>query len=538
MGVIGVFSQRTALRAAVLTLVVFCLAVASGSARPFKVAVATDVLTMDPDALNAGSTLMVLRQIYEPLVGRDAEFKKVPALAVAWHQQSPRVWRFILRPGVHFQDGSPFDADDVVFSLLRAKSGFSDFKLYTSGITDVRKIDPLTVDVLTAEPDPILPDKLAEVFLMDSGWAEQHGVTQPPQSATLDKSAFTALHANGTGPYKLMSRELEGKTELERNPEWWGDNRSGVDRAEFVPISSDGPRVAALLAGDVDLVVDVPPQLISRVADNPATKIAERTENRTIFLGMDVKHDSLIHGDITGRNPFKDRRVRRALYLAIDPDAIRKGLMQGHSVPAALLWAPSVFGYSKEDDTRAAPDPQRAKQLLTEAGYPSGFGVTLDCTTGRYVNDIEICQAVASQLARIGVRVRVNALPFSGWVAKLRAFDTSFYLMGWAVPTFDALFTLQAIVHSRGHGADGSNNFGGYSNPDVDTLIDQVKSEADPAQRLLLIHKAAQLEQDDVGYIPLHHQTIIWGMRKGIDASPPPENQLELKWIRTGARFQ
>lgn len=528
---------KAAMRAFIVALALVCVASVPGSARPFRVAIATDALTLDPDALNAGSTSLILRQIYEPLVGRGPDYQKVPALAVEWHQQSPRRWRFVLRPGVHFQDGSPFDADDVVFSLTRAKNGLSDFRLYTAGLTEVRKIDPLTVDILTAEPDPLLPDKLSRVFVMDSGWAEQHGVVQP-QSPTLDKSSFTALHANGTGPYRLVSREPGGKTELERNPNWWGDNTSSVDRVDFLPITSDGPRGAALLAGDVDLVVDVPPQLIGRITADPASKIIERTENRTIFLGMDVKRDFLIHGDVKDRNPLKDRNVRRALDLAIDADAIKKGLMEGHSVPAGSLWAPSVFGYSKDDDRRPAPDPKRAKQLLTEAGYPSGFGVTLDCPSERYVNSVGICQAVASQLARIGVRVNVNVLPFAVWVSRLRGFDTSFYLIGWASPTFDALFTLQAIVHSRGKGADGSNNFGGYSNTAVDALIDKLKSESDPARRLLLIHQAAQLEQDDVGYIPLHHQTIIWGMRKGIDAVLPPENQLDVKWIKSAERFQ
>jgi peptide/nickel transport system substrate-binding protein len=230
--------------------------------------------------------------------------------------------------------------------------------------------------------------------------------------------------------------------------------------------------------------------------------------------------------------------VRRALYLAIDAEAIKTGLMQGHSAPAGLLWAPSVFGYTKEDDARPASDPQRAKQMLAAAGYPSGFGVTLDCPSDRYVNDVGICQAVAAQLARIGVRVGVNVLPFSQWVSRLRRLDTSFYLIGWAAPTFDALFTLQAIVHSRGDGADGSNNFGGYSNPAVDSIIDRLKSESDPKQRLQFIRAATRLEQEDVAYIPIHQQTIIWGLRKGIDAVVPPENQLELKWIRSAERFR
>jgi peptide/nickel transport system substrate-binding protein len=197
------------------------------------------------------------------------------------------------------------------------------------------------------------------------------------------------------------------------------------------------------------------------------------------------------------------------------------------------MWAPSVFGYDAEDDLLLPVDRDRARQLLAQAGYPSGFAITLDCPIDRYTADRRICEAAASQLARIGVRVTVNAMPFSLYVGKLRRFDTSFYLLGWAVPTFDALFTLQALLHTPGAGGDGSFNFGRYSNAAVDALIDRIKTVGDLPERRRLMRRAAQLIRDDVGYIPIHHQTIVWAMRANIDAVQPPENQLDVKWVTT-----
>jgi peptide/nickel transport system substrate-binding protein len=247
---------------------------------------------------------------------------------------------------------------------------------------------------------------------------------------------------------------------------------------------------------------------------------------------MDQARDELPSSDIRGRNPFKDRRVREAMSLAIDAQAIHSSLMQGHSAPTALLWAPSVFGYAAEDDVRPPVDAARARQLLQDAGYPAGFAVTLDCPRDRYVNDERICQAVGAQLARIGVRVTVNVMPFNLYVGKLQRAETSFYLLGWATPIYDTYVTLQALVRTRGQGADGTNNFGSYSNPALDALIDRIKFEADLTERYRLVREAGRMIRDDVAYIPLHHQTIMWAMRANIEAVLPPENQLDVKWVR------
>ena len=511
------------------------IAPAGASAISLRVALSTDAATMDPHGINSGSTTLVLRQIYEPLVGSGKHLEPVPALAVAWSNPEPTSWRFKLRPDVRFQDGSTFDADDVVFSLARSREGFSDFKLFTSTVTEVHKIDPLTVDIITAGPDPTLPSKLTHVFIMDREWSIRHDAQRVLDSSA--QGSYAATHTNGTGPYRLVSRDPGGRIAMERYGGWWGRNESGVDSVDFIPMTADSSRVAALLAGDVDVALDIPPELVDRVrrattpAGTPKFRVLEATDNRTIFLGMDLARDQLLYSDVKGRNPFKDRRVREALYRAIDPVAIQKGLLQGHSAPTALMWAPSVFGYSAADDVRPPANPARARELLAEAGFGAGFGVTLDCPTDRYVDDEQICQAIAAQLARIGVRVTVNALPFAVYVAKLRRFDTSFYLLGWATPTQDAYLTAQAIMRTPGDGADGVFNFGRYSNPAVDALIDRLKFEPDPAMRRQLIREIGRLHKADFGHIPLHDQTIIWAMRADIDAVLPPENQLDVKWV-------
>ncbi|HEX9465424.1 MAG TPA: ABC transporter substrate-binding protein [Alphaproteobacteria bacterium] len=487
---------------------------------------------MDPHALNAGSTLFVTRSIYEPLVGRGKLNEKVPALAVEWTQAEPSRWRFVLRRNVRFHDGAPFDADDVVFSINRAKAGASGFGQYVSTIARVEIVDSHTVDVLTTGPDPLLADSLTRVLIMDRDWATRAGAEEPAVAGNTAAKFYASEHANGTGPYRLVSYQGGSRVELETYPEWWSAREGNIDKVDYLTIGDAGPRIAALLAGDVDLVADVPPQSMEMLRKRQDIRIESGPENRTIFLGFDQHRDHLLHGSAAG-NPFKDRRVRQAIYQAIDAEAIRARLMEGQSLPTGFLWAPSVFGYDPNYDKRPAVDTAAARGLLKAAGYPNGFSVTLDCPAQRYVNSREICEAVGAMLARIGIKVAVNVMPFPIYISRITTFDTSFYLMGWAAPTFDALFTLQALVRSRADGtADGAWNWGRYSNPSLDALIDQIKGTTAGADRAKLMHRAHMLVRDDVAYVPIHDQMIVWAMRKNISAVLQPENQLDVKWVQ------
>lgn len=501
-------------------------------AASLRVGVATDAGTLDPHALNAGTTAAVTRQIYEALVGRDRDMAKIPGLATAWSLEEPTRWRFWLRTGVRFHDGAAFDADDVVFSIERILAPTSDLKLFASGIKEVRRVDDLIVDVITDGPDPILPDKLTRVLIMDAEWSRKHAV-QRPQDYRNREETYAVRNANGTGPYRLVLREPDTRVELERFDGWWGGSApGGIKDVVYLPIANDSTRVSALLAGDIDFVTEVPPQAQPALQRDPRVKLIEGSENRTIFLAMNQQAAELGDSDVKGRNPFKDVRVRRAVYHAIDIQAIHRQTMRGQSVPTGSMWAPSILGYALEDDVRLPLDRDLARRLLAEAGLASGFSVTLDCPNNRYVNDEHICVAVAAMLAQVNIKVRVNAQPFSAFIAKVQRRESSFYLLGWASATFDSLVTLQALLRSPGKGADGSANFSAYSNPAVDALIDAIKTETDPARRLAMIRRAHRLHHDGVGHVPLHHQMIAWALRANVDAVIQPENQLDLRWVR------
>ena len=519
--------------AALAALALSFAALAFGAqAANLKIGLGVDPVTLDPHALNAGSTTFVTRSLYEPLVGRGRNNEMVPALATAWAQIEPLRWRFHLRRDVQFHNGSPFDADDVVFSINRAKTGTSGFVSYVSTVQRVEKIDSHTVDIVTTDPDPLLPDSLTRVFMMDGHWAKQVGAEEPAVPGNTAAKFYSSDHENGTGPYRLVGYEPGARVELERFTDWWGPREGNVDKVMYVTIGDAGPRVASLLAGDVDLITDVPPQVMQRLRTRSDIRIDSGPENRTIFLAFDQFSNELLHGSASG-NPFKDRRVRQAVYQAIDTEAIRSRLMEGQSLPTSFLWAPSVFGYNAKHDSRLPPDYAAARDLLKAAGYPDGFAVTLDCPAQRYVNSREICEAVSAMLARIGIKVSVNLLPFPIYISRITSLDTSFYLMGWAAPTFDALFTLQALVRSRVDGtADGSWNWGRYSNSEVDALIDQIKTTADPGERAKLMLRAHSMVRDDAGYVPIHDQMIVWAMKKNISAVLQPENQLDVKWVQ------
>jgi peptide/nickel transport system substrate-binding protein len=383
----------------------------------------------------------------------DKKFDVVPQLATKWEQVSPTQWRFHLRPNVHFQEGEPFTADDVVFSIKRQMSKRSMMKAYLAGIADAKKVDDMTVDIITAGPAPVLLRQLTDVRMMSKAWCEKHNVVEV-QDYLQKEETYAVGHANGTGPYILKSREPDVKTVLDANPHWWGKMEGNVTEIVYTPIKSAATRTAALLSGEVDFVLDPPLQDLPRLKADPAIQIAEGEENRTIFIGMDQKRDELLYSSVKGKNPFKDLRVRQALYTAIDIDAIKRTLMRGLSIPTGELITPQVYGYLKEANHRPKYDVARAKALLKEAGYPDGFEVTLDCPNDRYINDALICQALTSMWAKIGMKVRLDAMPKAQYFAKINKHDTSLYMLGWAVATFDAQDALINLVHTP----DGKGN--------------------------------------------------------------------------------
>lgn len=506
------------------------LIAAPGYAKTLRWASQGDVLTFDPYAQNESFNNTFNSYVYESLVQYDKKFDVVPQLAVKWEQMSPTQWRFHLRPNVTFQEGEKLTADDVVFSINRQMSKRSMMKAYLSGIGEAKKVDDTTVDIITTGPAPVLLRQLTDVRIMSKAWCEKHNVVEV-QDYLQKEETYAVGHANGTGPYVLKSREPDVRTVLDANPKWWGKMEGNVTEIVYTPIKSAATRTAALLSGEIDFALDPPLQDLPKLKSDPNIKVVEGEENRTIFIGMDQKRDELQYSSVKGKNPFKDLRVRQAMNMGVDIETIKRTLMRGLSIPTGELITPQVYGYFPAANKRPAYDVAKAKALLKEAGYPNGFEVTLDCPNDRYINDALICQALTSMWAKIGLTVKLDAMPKAQFFAKINKHDTSLYMLGWAVATFDAQDALINLVHTSDGKGNGEYNDGGYSNPKMDALIDQIKSEADVKKRLEMIHEALMLHTQDVAHLMLHQQIIPWAMRKNIAVTHSADNRLRVWWV-------
>ncbi|MBL8510930.1 MAG: ABC transporter substrate-binding protein, partial [Betaproteobacteria bacterium] len=327
------------------------------------------------------------------------------------------------------------------------------------------------------------------------------------------------------------------KTVLKKNPNWWGIKEGrfegNVDEVVYTPIKSDGTRVAAMLSGQVDFVLDPPIQDMQRLSQDSTLKVLEGRENRVIFIGMDQARDELLYSDVKGKNPFKDKRVRQALYQAVDINALKTSIMRGLAVPTAIVLSnPKAAGIPDALDKRYPFDLAKAKSLLTEAGYPNGFTVTLDCPNDRYINDEKICVALAGMWAKIGVTVKVAAIPKANYFPKVQKLDTSLYMLGWGGSTTDAMFTMKPVYHSRNDQGAGEYNWGNYKIASFDALIEQAEGEIDLKKRQEIINKVVQMHNDEVLHIPLHLQVIPWVSRATITVAHRPDNWLEVRWVK------
>ena len=499
------------------------------SAQTVRIANQGDALSMDPHSLNETLQLSVTGNVYEPLVGRNKDLSLTPMLATSWKQTSPTVWRFELRKGVQFHDGTPFTADDVVFSLARTQVEGSDMKSYTNDFKEVRKIDSHTVEIETKTPFPILPDVLSLVYIMSKKWCETNQATVPvDRRKGVENTA--SFKANGTGPFRVRERQPNVRTVFTRNGSYWGKIEGNVTEVVFTPIGNDATRVAALLSGEVDVMEPVPVQDIDRVNRSANTRAVTGPELRTIFLGMDQKRDELLYSNVKGKNPFKDKRVRQAFYQAIDIKGIKKTVMRGASNPSAQLVGPGINGFQPEMK-RLPYDVEAAKKLMAEAGYPNGFEVSMNCPNDRYVNDGRICQTVAANLSRINVKINLQAETKGTYFPKVLRRDTSFYMLGWTPATYDAHNAMNAIMRCVDDKGAGQFNLGAYCNPKVDELTLKVQAETDKNKRNAYIKEAFDLHAADVGHIPLHQQALAWGVNKKVKLVQLADNFMYFKWI-------
>jgi peptide/nickel transport system substrate-binding protein len=515
---------------AVLASVLWVTAGGMAQAQTVRIGNQGDALSMDPHSLNESLQLSVTGNVYEPLVTRDKDLKLVPALATSWKQTSPTVWRFELRKGVTFHDGRPFTADDVIFSLARGAGDGSDMRSYTNDIKDVRKLGDFAVEIETKAPFPILPNQLSFFYILSKGWCEENQATKPvDRRKGIENTA--SFKANGTGPFRLRERQPGVKTSFVRNGNYWGKIEGNVINVEYTPVGNDATRVAALLSGQVDVIEPAPLQDVARIAASGKARVLQGPELRWIFLGMDQARDELLYSSVKGKNPFKDTRVRQAFYQAIDINGIQKTVMRGASTPAALLIGPGVNGYDASLDTRLPYDPDAAKKLLAEAGYPEGFEVSMNCPNDRYVNDSNICQAVAANLARIGVKINLQAETKGTYFPKILRRDTSFYLLGWSPSTYDAHNVLNAIMRCVDSKGSGQFNLGAYCNPKVDELTLKIQSETDKVKRDAMIKEAFQLHASDIGHLPMHQQALAWGVSNHVQLTQRADNQMPFRYM-------
>jgi peptide/nickel transport system substrate-binding protein len=510
----------------------FSLALSSAQAQTLRWSSQGDLQTMDPHSRNESLTNAMNGQIYEYLTGRDKQLGIVPLLATEWKQTGPLQWRFKLRPNVKFHDGSAFTADDVVFSVNRAAEKTSQIRVYANAMGEPKKIDNLTVEFNLKEVNPIFLQHANAIFIMSKSWSEKNNVTKPLDFTNKEQS-HTAFNANGTGPYMLVSRQPDVKTVYKRNPNWWGKFDGNVQEVVYTPIKSNATRVAALISGELDVMLDPPPTDTPKLRETPNVKIIDGPENRIIFIGMDQGRDELLYSSVKGKNPFKDQRVRQALYQAVDEETIKTKLMRGQAAPTGATMVSPLGTFNDPALEKRLPfDLDASKKLLAAAGYPDGFEVTLDCPNDRYVNDEEICKTLASMWARLGVKIRVNTMPRSIYFSKLDKLDTSMYMLGWGGSVTDAETTFTPIYRTRAAGGVGDFNYGQVSNPKMDQLAFESSKEPDPAKREALIKATIKEHNDQVHHIPLHRQYIPWATRSNVEVVHRADNWLEWSWIK------
>ena len=526
--------MTTLLQKTAMSLVCASLALGSAAlqAKTFRWTSASDIPTWDIHSQNNALANGVHAAVYESLVYYNSKtFKPEPVLATAWKQMTPTQLRMNLRKGVKFHDGSAFSADDAVFSLERAMAKTSNFGIYAQGIDRVVKVDDHTIDIFTKTPNPVLINQLTELRMMSKAWAEKNNSVAPKDIKTQDEN-FAHRNANGTGPFMLKEWQPDQKLVLTRHAGWWGKMDGNVTEVVYTPVKNVSTRMAALLSGEVDFVLDPSPQDLPRVRQNPNLKVIDGIENRTIFFGMDQHRDELPGSNIKGKNPLKDQRVRKALYQAIDINSIARVTLRGLGQPTGALVAPQVNGWTEAVHKRYPFDVEAAKKLLADAGYPDGFEVDFACPNNRYINDEQICQAVTAMWARIGVKAKLRTLPLVTYFPMIQRYEASIYMLGWGVPTFDALYSLQSLTRSVGAGGDGNYNVGRYSNPQMDALVERTKKETDLKLRTELLTKALALQNEDVAHIPLHNQVIPWAMKKNVDVVHRADNRLDWRLVK------
>ncbi len=484
-----------------------------------------DIGSLDPYSYGDSFTINVLNHVYEGLVRYNEDLKIEPALATSWEILDDQVtWRFKLREGVTFHDGAPFTADDVVASLERVSDDASPLKGNLPAYVSSEAVDDYTVDIKLNGTYPLLLNDLTNIHIFDKEWMTEHDALKPTDIGA-GVEGYATYHANGTGPFIVESRQPDAKTVFVKNPDWWDTPHHNLDRIELLPVTSAATRVAALLSGEINFTNDAPVQDLPRLEAAPNVSVLEGVDLRTVMIGFPFR-DTLTTG---ADNPFTDVRVREALYKAIDLDLIHEKVMRGKSRIAGATVAPPIPGYSPELDALPGFDPEAAKALLAEAGVPEGLEFEFSCISDGLVNEEQFCQAIASMWSRVGLAPNLDVAPRAVQSPKRTNGKTDVYILGWAtLPMLDAYSPLLQIFHTK-EGNAGVFNWGGWSFPELDALVDAAGSELDLDKRLAMETQALGIVKKENIMIPLHQQPMAWAVTDDVVEMPLfPDNKPRL----------
>ncbi|QCO19046.1 ABC transporter substrate-binding protein (plasmid) [Azospirillum brasilense] len=510
----------------VAALALLAAAPTPSQAATLTVGTSAEPSALDPHYHNLGPNTRARKHVFESLVSMDAKMRLQPELAESWRAIDETTWEFKLRKGVKFHDGTEFTAQDFVYSVCRipnVANSPSSFTVYTKGIAGIEAPDPHTLIIRTGKPYPLLPVELSTFGIISAKAAGGGAVTFDKAGCKAESWPTTQAFNDGslmigTGPFKHKSYTKGDRQVLERNPDYWGP-QPAWDTVVFRPITSDGPRVAALLAGDVDIIESPPVQDIERLKSAPNVSLAQAQSNRVIYLALGVQDTPPTITGTDGKNPLKDPKVRKALSLAVDRDAIVKRIMMGVAEPANQ-YLPAGF-YGNNPEVTVATDANKAKQLLAEAGYPKGFQLTLGTPNDRYINDDKVAQAVAQMFTRIGVQTQVDATTANVFFSKRNKQEYSVFLAGWGADSGEMSSPLKALIATpikeKGY---GTTNYTSYSDPELDGMLDTALATVDDAKREKLLQAAVKRAMDADIIIPLHYEVTVWAMKKGLSYEP------------------
>lgn len=477
------------------------------SAQQLTIGLAASPTSIDPQFYVIGPNSAMARNMFDGLVNQDDKQQIVPALATSWKIVDDTTWEFTLREGVKFHDGSDFTAEDVVASInrvpLASTNSPSSFMPYVKAITSVEAVDPMTVRITTTEPAPLLLNNLSRIAILP---AEDEALTTEQLNA--------GEGVIGTGPFKFVSWSPDSEVKLARNDSYWAEP-AAWEAVTYRVFKNSSARVAAMLAGDVDAIESIPTADTKRLKDDAKISVVSVAGNRVMYLHMDQdREESPFAAGPDGKNPLRDERVRRALSMSLNREAIVDRVMDGQGVPAGQLVPEGYFGYDPSVKVDAY-DVEGAKKLLAEAGYPEGFKLTFHASNDRYPNDSRVAQAIGQFFSRAGIDTSVETLPASVYFSRASALEFSFIMGGAAAETGESSGVLGPLLETFGESA-GRGNRGRYSNPEFDKTLTAARQAMDEEKRRELLQSATRIAMEDLGVIPVFYLANTWALKEGL----------------------